>query len=73
MSVRMCEPSLNEVLQDPLVHLLMASDGVTDATVRDLVHAVRREQPTRDEEVVIGEGAGPIEPAAELWPAHCLQ
>jgi len=56
MSVHVCEPNLQEVLEDPLVHLLMASDGVTDATLRNLVQAVRREQrPAHHQEITLGQ------------------
>lgn len=44
MGVR-CEPSLDEVLGDAAVRLLMASDGVSEAALRALLGRVRRDAP----------------------------
>jgi len=36
------EPRLSEVLNDPLIHAVMARDGVTDAELRSVIcHAQR--------------------------------
>ena len=35
------EPSLAELLDDPLVQLLMASDGISDSTMRRLIRTIR--------------------------------
>jgi hypothetical protein len=39
------EPDLGELLRDPLVRQLMASDGVTDAAMCNLIGKVRRDRP----------------------------
>lgn len=40
------EPSLDEILADPLVRLLMTSDNVEDATLRHLAMRIARHVPT---------------------------
>jgi hypothetical protein len=49
MHVHFPELSLAELLDDPLVQLLMASDGVKDAALRSLIRTMddtkRRRQP----------------------------
>ena len=45
-----CEPTLDEILEDPIVRQLMARDGVTEATLRRFADGmgesmVRGEQP----------------------------
>ena len=52
MYVRFREPSLAELIQDPLVRRLMASDGVTDAALSGLIRTVRPEQAAYDYESV---------------------
>jgi hypothetical protein len=37
-----CEPSLAEVLDDPLVQAVMARDGVERSEIEDLAQSVRR-------------------------------
>jgi hypothetical protein len=51
------ELSLAELLDDPLVQLLMASDGVTDAALRSLIRTIRDARRTRqgDEVTLIKE------------------
>lgn len=50
------EPDLREVLTDPLVRLVMASDGVTERAVCKLIGAVRQGQQPRGSSDV-GKGA----------------
>lgn len=38
------EPALSEVLNDPIVHLLMARDGVTREALELLIQQVRRDR-----------------------------
>ena len=38
------EPALSEVLGDPIVHLVMARDGVTRETLELLIQRVRRDR-----------------------------
>jgi hypothetical protein len=38
------EPALSEVLDDPIVHLVMARDGVTRGNLELLVEQVRRDR-----------------------------
>jgi hypothetical protein len=52
MFVRFREPSLAELLEDPLVRRLMASDGVTDAALSGLIKTVRPEQAMHDYESI---------------------
>jgi len=49
MHVQLHEPDLFELLNDPLVHLVMASDGVTQAAVRGVVRTVRHASRDHDE------------------------
>jgi hypothetical protein len=55
MSDCWAEPTLDELLGDSLVRLLMASDGVQESTLRELLGSVQRRQ-----------GAG-----AAIMPAGC--
>lgn len=41
MHVHFSELSLAELLDDPLVQLLMASDGVKDTALRSLIRTIR--------------------------------
>lgn len=42
MHLHFREMSLDELLNDPLVQLLMASDGVEDAALRHFIETIRR-------------------------------
>ena len=44
MDAYLGEPDLREVLSDPLVRLVMASDGVTERAVCQLIGSVRHGQ-----------------------------
>jgi hypothetical protein len=46
MQVHFPELSLAELLDDPLVHLLMASDGVKDTALRSLIQTIRHARRT---------------------------
>jgi hypothetical protein len=52
MHVQFPELSLAELLDDPLVQLVMASDGVKDAALRSLIQTVRHARRTRQEDDV---------------------
>ena len=43
-----CEPSLDEILADPIVRLVMKQDGVTELSIRRLMARleIARSQPT---------------------------
>ena len=41
------EPHLEQLLQDPLIRLVMASDGVVDADIRKLARSSDRPQRPR--------------------------
>jgi hypothetical protein len=47
--VQIPEPSLAELLDDPLVQLLMASDGVKDTALRRLIQTIRHARRTRQD------------------------
>jgi hypothetical protein len=52
MHVHFPELSLAELLDDPLVQLLMASDGVKDAALRSLIRTIRQaRRPSQDDDV----------------------
>ena len=42
------EPSVDELLNDPIVHRLMERDGVAPGEVRDVMAAARRQRHSRD-------------------------
>jgi hypothetical protein len=46
VQVRFREPSLLELLKDPLVRLVMARDGVTDAALRKLICTIQHGRRT---------------------------
>ena len=48
MYVRNREPSLDELLSDPVTRLVMARDGFSDEAVRTLLQETRRRLMTRD-------------------------
>ena len=48
MYVRNREPSLDELLNDPVTRLVMARDGFSDEAVRTLLQETRRRLMTRD-------------------------
>ena len=50
MHVHFPELSLAELLDDPLVHLLMASDGVKDTALRSLIRTIRHARRTRQDD-----------------------
>ena len=52
MHVHFPEPTLAELLDDPLVRLVMASDGVKDAALRGLIKTVRHARRTRRDDDV---------------------
>jgi hypothetical protein len=52
MHVHFPELSLAELLDDPLVRLLMASDGVNDTALRSLVQTVRHARGMRQDDDV---------------------
>jgi hypothetical protein len=64
MFVPLHEPDLSELLNDPLVHLVMASDGVTRAALRSVVRRVRH--ASRDQDEVTGDSAIDLSPIASL-------
>jgi hypothetical protein len=45
------EPRLDELLNDPILHALMASDGVTRAHLEQLIEHVRRRLRPGDDEI----------------------
>jgi hypothetical protein len=49
MTMQMCIPELTlaELLDDALVHLLMASDGVKDTALRSSIETIRHARRTR--------------------------
>jgi hypothetical protein len=49
MTMQMCIPELTlaELLNDPLVHLLMASDGVKDTALRSSIETIRHARRAR--------------------------
>ena len=49
MFVRNREPSLDELLSDPVTRLVMARDGFSDEAVRKLLEETRRRLMTRDD------------------------
>ena len=49
MFVRNREPSLDELLSDPVTRLVMARDGFSDEAVRTLLQEARRRLLTRDD------------------------
>ena len=52
MHVHFPEPSLAELLDDPLVQLLMTADGVEEAALRNLIGTIRQARRTsRDDDV----------------------
>jgi hypothetical protein len=51
MHVHFPELSLAELLDDPLVQLLMASDGVKDTALRSLIQTIRHARRTRQDDV----------------------
>jgi hypothetical protein len=59
MHVHFPEPSLAELLEDPLVQLLMASDGVKDTALRSLIQTIRHARRTRQDDDVSHAGVGP--------------
>jgi hypothetical protein len=70
MHVHFSELSLAELLDDPLVHLLMASDGVKDAALRSLIRTIRRARRTRRDDDVshasLGDEAARDDPFRQL-------
>ena len=50
MHVLVPELSLAELLDDPLVQLVMASDGVSDTALRSLIQTVRHALRTRQDD-----------------------
>jgi hypothetical protein len=58
MHVHFPELSLAELLDDPLVQLLMASDGVKDAALRSLIQTIRHARRTRQDDDVSHAGLG---------------
>jgi hypothetical protein len=50
MHVFIPELSLAELLDDPLVRLLMASDGVEDTALRSLIQTIRQARRTRQDD-----------------------
>ena len=49
MFVRNREPSLDELLSDPVTRLVMARDGFSDEAVRTLLQETRRRLMIRDD------------------------
>lgn len=49
MFVRNREPSLDELLSDPVTRLVMARDGFSDEAVRTLLQETRRRLLMRDD------------------------
>ena len=49
MFVRNREPSLDELLSDPVTRLVMARDGFSDEAVRTLLEEARRRLMIRDD------------------------
>jgi hypothetical protein len=58
MHVHFPELSLAELLDDPLVQLLMARDGVKDAALRSLIQTIRYARRTRQDDDVNHAGEG---------------
>jgi hypothetical protein len=46
-SLRGAEPTLDEILAEPAVRLLMSRDGVDEGSLRRLVHDARLRTPKR--------------------------
>jgi len=49
MFIRNREPSLDELLSDPVTRLVMARDGFSDEAIRTLLQEARRRLMTRDD------------------------
>ncbi|HKW52071.1 MAG TPA: hypothetical protein VJO12_00145 [Stellaceae bacterium] len=49
MYIRNREPSLDELLSDPVTRLVMARDGFSDEAVRTLIKEARQRLMARDE------------------------
>ncbi|MGB8841993.1 MAG: hypothetical protein WCC64_13105 [Aliidongia sp.] len=64
MFVQLHEPDLFDLLNDPLVHLVMASDGVTRAALRSVVRCAQHASHDHDE--VTGDSAIDLSPIASL-------
>lgn len=45
------EPRLAEILDDPILHALMASDGVDRATLEQLIDRIRRRLGPSEQEI----------------------
>jgi hypothetical protein len=58
MHVHFPELNLAELLDDPLVQLVMASDGVKDVALRSLIQTVRHARRTRQDDDVSHAGRG---------------
>ena len=58
MHVHFPELNLAELLDDPLVQLVMASDGVKDTALRSLIQTVRHARRTRQDADVSHAGLG---------------
>jgi hypothetical protein len=74
MHVHIPELSLAELLDDPLVQLLMASDGVKEAALRSLIRTIRQARRTsRDDDVSnVGRGhEGPPRRSFSTTRARC--
>ena len=56
MYIRNAEPTVEELLNDPIVHLLMACDGIEPDQVWEHVNDARRK--LRDRETHEGEAVG---------------
>ena len=54
------EPALSDVLDDPIVHLVMARDGVTRGDLELLIERVRRNGSAAPDRYVGGDDAGPM-------------
>lgn len=61
MYVRNREPSVDEMLSDPVVRLVMARDGLSDEAVRAFISDAKRR--------LAATGEPGAEPAAEVEPA----
>jgi hypothetical protein len=73
MHVHFPELSLAELLDDPLVQLLMASDGVKDAALRSLIRTIRYARRTTQNDDASHAGQGHEGPPRRSFSTTCAR
>jgi hypothetical protein len=73
MHVHFPELSLAELLDDPLVQLLMARDGVKDAALRSLIQTIRYARRTRQDDDLNHAGKGDEGPPRRSISTACAR